>query len=154
MVSYTNLEMGANREEEGDITCPSLSYKQRIMGFAGTLGVALVISILSFVVLFQQNYIMFGVLNTLANVCSLLSSLFLAGPKKQIKKMFDKTRIIATLVYLFTMIMTFIVALVLKIPWLVILCVFIQYLAMLWYGISYIPYARDLIIRIVTAPCK
>ena len=154
MVNYTNMELGGQREEEGDLTCPSLSYKQRIMGFAGTLATALLISILSFVVLFQQNYVMFGVLNTLANLCSLASSLFLAGPKKQIKKMFDKTRIVATIVYLLTMILTFIVALVLKIPWLVILCVFIQYLAMLWYGISYILYARDLIIRIVTAPCK
>lgn len=148
--AYTSLIDGEN---EDDLHCPSLSYTQRIIGFALSLGLGGFLSVLSWVVLFQENYLMFGILNTLANIFALGSSFFLAGPKKQFKKMVDKTRIVATLIVVVMMIMTFIAALVIKIAWLTIVCCVLQYLALIWYGLSYIPFARDVVIKFVTAPC-
>lgn len=144
--TYANLETPF---QEDDSICPSLSFKQRMIGFAICLSFAVLMEILAIVMLFQQDYVTFGVINTIANIFALSSTLFLSGPKKQVKKMFDETRRIATVVYLLTMVLTFVVALALKIAWLVILMVFIQYMAMLWYSISYIPFARDAVKKII-----
>ena len=132
------------KKDDEDI-CPSLSMQQRVIGWVCCIAFGALLSTLSFVVLFKHQYVEFGILNTLANVFVLSSSLFLAGPKKQAKKMFAETRWIATSVYLLTMIMTFVCALAIKSPGLTIVSVIIQYLAMIWYGLSYIPYARDLV---------
>lgn len=144
MPSYNPLDNG-----DDDNICPSLTFKQRMIGFAICLSLAVIMEILAIFTLFQQEYVTFGIINTIANILALLSTLFLSGPKKQVKKMFDETRRIATCVYLLTMIMTFVVALAIKIAWLVIFMVIIQYLAMLWYSISYIPFARDAIKKVV-----
>lgn len=151
MAPYSNL-LDGNKEED-DLECPSLTYTQRIIGFGCCLGLGGLLSILSWVVLFQENYMMFGILNTLGNIFSIGSSFFLAGPKKQFKKMVDKTRIIATLIVLVMMIMTFISALVLKIAWLTIIFCILQYIALIWYGLSFIPFARDIVIKTVTGIC-
>lgn len=144
--SYANLE---SPFQDDDNICPSLSFKQRMIGFAICLAFAVMMEILAIVTLFQQEYVTFGIVNTIANIFALSSTLFLSGPKKQVKKMFDETRRIATVVYLLTMVLTFVVALAIKIAWLVILMVIVQYLAMLWYSISYIPFARDAIKKLV-----
>jgi hypothetical protein len=138
--------------KDDDNLCPSLSFKQRIIGFVICLAGAAFLSFIGFYCLFQSQYVEFGIFNTLANIGALSSSFFLAGPKKQAKKMFEETRIIASIVYLISMILTFIMALVVKLPGVVLLFVFIQYLAMIWYGLSYIPGARNCIKRIVGLP--
>jgi hypothetical protein len=130
-------------QEDDDNLCPTLTFKQRIMGFGATLCISLIVCVGAWIALFKKDYIWFGVLNTCANILALLSSLFLSGPKKQAKKMFEEKRQIATGVYLLTMVLTFIAALVIKSPALTIVCCIIQYLAMIWYGLSYIPFARD-----------
>lgn len=150
MSSY--VDFGAIKGDDDESLCPTLSFKQRIIGFVICLGIGMFISVMSFIVLFQQDYTTFGILNTVANIITVLSSLFLAGPLKQLKKMFEETRWIATGIFLLSMILTFVVALVLKIAWLTLICVFIQYLAMTWYGLSYIPFARNAIKRLVGCP--
>lgn len=137
---------GEQREEEW---CPSLTMQQRVIGFVCCVVFAGLLSTLSFVVLFQKEYLTFGVLNTVANIFALGSSLFLAGPKKQVKKMFEETRYIATSVYLLTMVFTFIAALWIKSPPLTIVSVIVQYLALVWYGLSYIPGARTVIKKLM-----
>ena len=64
--------------------------------------------------------------------------------------MFDNTRIIASCVFLTTIIATLCIAFLMesnggKLILILILC-FIQYLALFWYSISYIPFARDAIL--------
>lgn len=71
--------------------------------------------------------------------------MFLAGPMRQLKSMFSEGRWIATLVYLLSMILTIVVAVVLKSGILVIFCCLIQFCAMWWYFLSYIPFARTAI---------
>jgi hypothetical protein len=131
--------------DEQNELCPSLSLKQRVIGFFGVLCLGFLFAILAWIAIFQKNYTQFGVFMTLSNVAAIGGSLFLAGPLKQCKKMFEETRWIATCVYLFMMIMTVVSALAIKSPALVIVCCILQYFAMIWYGLSYIPYARTMV---------
>lgn len=71
--------------------------------------------------------------------------MFLMGPVKQIKRMFQKTRIIVTIIFLSAIVMTLISALVLKNVWLVLIFIIIQYCAFFWYSLSYVPYGRKLV---------
>lgn len=132
-------------EEENHEFCPSLSLKQRVIGFACSLALGGIFAGISWIELFQNDYVAFGILITFSNVCAIGGSMFLAGPVKQVKKMFEETRWIATSVYLLMMIMTLVAAFAIKSPALVIVCCIFQYLAMIWYGLSYIPYARTVI---------
>ncbi len=64
--------------------CPSMSYTQRLYGFAICLGVGVLIALLSCIFIFTLNFVAFGVMYTLGNLCSLSSSLFLLGPLRQV----------------------------------------------------------------------
>lgn len=70
------------------------------------------------------------------------STLFLWGPWHQIKNMFKETRWLATLIMLAAIAMTLVSALVWHSVGLCILFAIIQFAAVFWYSISYIPYAR------------
>lgn len=85
---------------------------------------------------------LFPILFTLGNILALLATMFLWGPCKQVKKMFDETRRIATSIYVISLIVTILVAVYSGKVLAVLLCVVIQCLALFWYSISYIPGAR------------
>ncbi|KAH9598275.1 Vesicle transport protein [Trypanosoma melophagium] len=137
------------QQEEEDNLCPSLTLEQRVIGFCVCFALGFLFSIFAWVAIFSLDFNTFAVINTLANVTSIGSTMFLCGPVKQVKRMFDSTRIIATIVYLSAMVLTFVVALVLHNPWLTVITVIVQYLAMVWYCLSYIPFARTAVLRFV-----
>ncbi|XP_014677572.1 PREDICTED: vesicle transport protein SFT2A-like isoform X2 [Priapulus caudatus] len=87
--------------------------------------------------------VVFAVCYTIGNIIALSGTFFLMGPLSQLKKMFAMTRLIATIVMLVALVLTLMAALWWDNPGLTILFVIIQFVAMLWYSISYIPYARD-----------
>ena len=70
------------------------------------------------------------------------------GPCSQLKKMFASTRIVATILVFVAIGMTLFAA-HLKNPGLALLFIIIQSLAMTWYSLSYIPYARDAVKKTV-----
>ncbi|XP_012526790.2 vesicle transport protein SFT2A isoform X4 [Monomorium pharaonis] len=76
---------------------------------------------------------------------------FLMGPFNQFKKMFASTRIIATILVFVSIGLTLFAALHLHNPGLALLFIIIQSLAMTWYSLSYIPYARDAVKKTVEA---
>ncbi|KAG7171168.1 vesicle transport protein SFT2A-like isoform X2 [Homarus americanus] len=136
-------------EERGNIITQvidtnSLSWSTRIKGFAVCFGLGFLFSILGTAFLFlPRGLVLFTVFYTLGNVMAISSTCFLMGPINQCKKMFAKTRIIATIIMILALIMTLIAALVIHKKALAILMVVIQFCAMTWYSLSYIPYARD-----------
>ena len=69
--------------------------------------------------------------------------MFLMGPVKQMKNMFAKTRLVATIVMIVAFVLTLCSAFWWKKNVLALMFVVIQFCAMTWYSISYIPYARD-----------
>ena len=108
-----------------DSACPKLPVKYRIAGFCTCF-------ILGFILSFFSSF------------------LFLFGPCSQLKRMFKKTRIVATIICLFCIVFTFIYALFIYsnesgihkvVLWILIAA---QYVSMFWYILSYIPFARTL----------
>jgi hypothetical protein len=89
----------------------------------------------------------FAVFYTLGNLMALGSTLFLMGPMKQLSTMFAKTRAAATIIMLVALVLTLCAAFWWKKNLLALIFVVIQFLAMTWYSISYIPYARDAVLK-------
>jgi hypothetical protein len=133
--------------------CKDLSWSTRIKGFLICLAVGIGLSFLAVIMVFIGKYIAFAIFYSFGTLTSIASSFFLMGPVKQIKKMIDPNRIIATLVMLVTIVLTFLAAFLWESGGLCILFVILQFLAFTWYCLSYIPYARDCVIKTATACC-
>eukprot|EP00298_Acanthocystis_sp_HF-20_P026970 c4829_g1_i1.p1 GENE.c4829_g1_i1~~c4829_g1_i1.p1 ORF type:complete len:168 (-),score=34.07 c4829_g1_i1:138-641(-) len=130
--------------------CPSLSKTQRLYGFCICFVVGIVISVIGYITLLTGNLTSFAVLYTFGNLVAIASSSFIAGPCRQLKSMFSPTRRIATIVYLLAIILTLVVAFATGKPALCILMIIVQWLALIWYILTYIPYGR----KMVTNCCK
>ncbi|KAG2158136.1 SFT2-domain-containing protein [Suillus bovinus] len=91
----------------------------------------------------------FAVLYTIGILVSLIGTGFVIGFASQIKLMFKPVRIIATVVFLGSVGLVFVGAFVLKNEVLCIIFVIIEYLAYTWYNLSYIPYARSAVLKLV-----
>jgi len=123
-----------------------LSWNTRLKGFGICLFIAIVLGIIAIVIYFVSGSISgFAVLYSLAVIFGLGCTLFLMGPMAQLKKMFDPSRCISSIIFLICVVMTLVSAIAIKIAGLVLLFVILQFLALLWYTLSYIPYARDAI---------
>jgi len=122
----------------------TLSWSTRIKGFIICFVAGILLSLLGSLFLFLgRGMVLFGVFYTLGNLTSLASTCFLMGPFKQVKNMFAPTRLIATIVMLCSLVLTLMAAFWWHNNGLVILFLIIQFGAMTWYSISYIPFARD-----------
>lgn len=135
-------------EESGIVTqissSTTLSWSTRVKGFAICFVLGVSLSILGSILLwFKNGLVLFAVFYTFGNVLSLASTCFLMGPMNQLKKMFAKTRIIATILVLVMFVLTLVCAFALKNPALTLVCCILQFLALTWYSLSYIPFARD-----------
>ena len=132
--------------------CPSLTLQQRITGFAICFCLGFVCSLLSAGMVFRiltGRVVQFAVLYTLGIVISLSSSMFLWGPKRQCKSMFDKKRFWTTVIFLTCMLLTITVVVLImfkiNIPAaIVLILVIIQYCAYFWYSLSFIPFGRTI----------
>jgi len=122
----------------------SLSFKNRIIGFGICMGLALFFCILSifFVASLAFNPSGFAVPYTFGNILALGGTFFIVGPCRQIRMMFKPDRIVATLIYIAAMAGTLWAAFGAHSGILVLLFVIIQFCAITWYVLSYIPYAR------------
>ncbi|XP_067141106.1 vesicle transport protein SFT2A [Centruroides vittatus] len=135
-------------EEQGIVTqirdSSTLSWSTRIKGFVICFVLGFVFSLLGSLFLFlRHGLLLFGIFYTLGNVTALCSTCFLMGPMSQLKKMFASTRIIATILVLVLILLTMFSAFWWKKTGLTILFCILQFMAMTWYSLSYIPYARD-----------
>lgn len=123
----------------------TLSYTTRLYGFGIFFGIGVILTVISaFMVpnIVTGNPERFAIPYAFGAVCSLSSTMFLMGTCSQLKSMFAKKRIIATIIYILSIVFTLVMALSVGIVGLVILAIIIQTAALFWYSISYIPYAR------------
>lgn len=151
MDTLTTVIAAADSDQENKSLCPTLPWKYRLIGFAACFIVGLVFGIFSWISVFLGNYVGFGLMYTLANIAAIVSSFFLAGPLTQAKSMFSEGRWIATLIYLVSVILTLMAAIWLKSGLLVIILSLVQFGAMWWYFLSYIPGAHSCVKSIVAA---
>ncbi|XP_046847770.1 vesicle transport protein SFT2B-like [Xenia sp. Carnegie-2017] len=138
---------GKENDENSLITeisdATTLSWSTRIKGFIICFLLGIGFTLLGIVMIFQSKYKLFAVFYTFGNLTALGSSFFLTGPVKQLKNMFKEKRLIATIVMLSCIALTLCAGLWWKNGGLAILFAILQYLAMTWYCLSYIPYARN-----------
>ncbi|KAI3427102.1 hypothetical protein D9Q98_007041 [Chlorella vulgaris] len=118
----------------------TLDRTQRAIGFATCVGIGLLLTFMA--PLFLLRPVKFALVYSLGNILSLCSTMFLMGPAKQVARMFDAGRWISTVVYLSALVLTIVSALVFHSIILSIICIFVQFVALMWYAISYIPYGQ------------
>ncbi|KAK0445490.1 Got1/Sft2-like family-domain-containing protein [Armillaria borealis] len=126
-----------------------LSRTTRLYGFIGCLVVGFVLSLLGSILLFIGQLGIFAVLYVMGTIVSLVGTGFLIGFLKQLKLMFKPVRVIATFVFLVSIVLVFIAAFVLDNDILCLIFVIVEYLAYTWYTLSYIPYARAAVTKAV-----
>jgi hypothetical protein len=152
--------------QDEDSMCPSLSYQQRMYGFAGCFVTGWFVSFLSTMSLWSGNFKSFGIMYTFGSIVALCSSGFLLGPKRQCKNMCKKIRIVATCFYLGSLLAVIITAAAwpsyddadqAKDPGhvageekpgggiVILLEIVVQFCAAVWYMASYIPFGRKMI---------
>ncbi|KAI0256475.1 SFT2-domain-containing protein [Lactifluus subvellereus] len=125
-----------------------LTRTQRLYGFAGCYAIGLILSFLGTVMFIVGGLGPFSILYALGTIVSLIGTGFLIGFAKQIKLMFKPVRVVATIVFLSMIVMIFVAAFVLHNGTLCIIFVVLEYLAFLWYTLSYIPYARSAVLKV------
>ncbi|CAO2827416.1 unnamed protein product [Amaranthus hypochondriacus] len=127
----------------------TLSTKQRIEGFAICFIAGLTCTFLSMLVFF--NPIKFGITFTFGNLLAIGSTAFLIGPKRQVAMMLDPVRIYATALYLASMIIALFCALYVHNKLLTLLALILEFGALTWYSLSYIPFARSMVSRVLVS---
>ena len=158
MTSQLKTLLNPNREKtmteklEDDVcgAFPSMTYTQRLYGCLTCMCLGLLFSLgawFRFADLLMGNPLPFVVAFTLWNIIALAGSCFLSGCFSQMKSMFAKTRVLATVMYLCSIAGTLVVAFALKgyrgQGLLIVVCCVLQYMAVIWYMLSYIPFARE-----------
>ncbi|KAL4656873.1 vesicle transport protein SFT2B-like isoform X2 [Arapaima gigas] len=130
----------------------TLGWGTRVKGFIICFVIGVISSVLGTCLLWlpRIGIVLFAVLYTFGNVASLASTMFLMGPLKQLKRMCEKTRAFATIIMLVCLALTLCAAFWWKNNALALLFCILQFLAFAWYGLSYIPFARDAVIKVFT----
>lgn len=137
--------------------CPKLTFEERLIGFVMSFGLGYLIAFFSFrffVKLIEGNPFPFAINYTVGHVMQLLSSMFLCGPQRQFRLMFDKNRYMTSMVYLGSLGVT---VLLIFIPFgpsglklfLLLSLTMLQFLASTWYTLSYIPFGRRTALRLL-----
>ncbi|XP_012879975.1 PREDICTED: vesicle transport protein SFT2A, partial [Dipodomys ordii] len=96
---------------EGVLDSTSLSFSTRLKCFVICFVAGIFFSILGTGLLWLSNKKLFAVFYTLGNLSALASTCFLMGPVKQLKKMFETTRLLATVIMLLCLVFTLCAAL-------------------------------------------
>ncbi|CAE8631682.1 unnamed protein product [Polarella glacialis] len=148
---FRNITPTFLRNEEGDDffdgCCPRITLQQRLFGWVVCLGFGLMLQAASFGAVTRAlmgHPGRFAMLYTTGNVVAMVGTFFLAGPAKQMRRMSEHSRATTSVVFILAMVMTVVVAEA-HFPGralLVILLVVIQWCALVWYTLSYIPYGR------------
>ncbi|XP_022619708.1 vesicle transport protein SFT2B-like [Seriola dumerili] len=128
----------------------TLAWGTRMKGFVVCFILGVLCSILGTCMLWIPGFglAVFAVLYSVGNICALASTMFLVGPCRQLRTMCAKERALATAIMLVCLVLTLCAAFWWKNNGLALLFCVLQFLAFTWYGLSYIPFARDAVIKL------
>lgn len=121
----------------------NMSWESRLYAFGACFAIGVFFSIFGTIEIWVGNWTAFGILYSLGTIVALAGTCFLRGPMSQFKSMFDKDRLIASVVLIASIVLTIVCGTVMKSGLLAIICVIVQFCAFTWYTLSYIPYARN-----------
>mmetsp|Transcript_24229 Transcript_24229/g.45774 ORF Transcript_24229/g.45774 Transcript_24229/m.45774 type:complete len:190 (+) Transcript_24229:81-650(+) len=148
--SFLRKDESQEEEDLWTICLPDITYSQRATGWVVCFCLGCILQICSLGSLSRAllgHPGRFAMTYTLGNIVALAGTFFLAGPKKQVRKMADNSRANTSLIFVVSMFLTL---LGLQAPHffgraLVILAlVFVQWASLAWYTLSYIPYGQRL----------
>ena len=147
--------------EQYDACCPALSYQSRVVGFCLCFFTGLVLMFLAdtkISAMLAGNPTPFGVYYTFGNLVAIVGSFFLSGPTAQFNKMTEGSRIVSSAVYLLALAATLFFALDDSLPktprlWCLLAAILVQYLALLWYTLSFVPFAQAYVCAFFKACC-
>ncbi|XP_055026184.1 vesicle transport protein SFT2A [Misgurnus anguillicaudatus] len=149
---------GREENEEAGLTSQildstTLGLGTRVKWFVICFAAGVVCSILGTALLFlpKAGPKLFAVFYTIGNIAALSSTCFLMGPLKQLKRMFEPTRLLATIMVLLFLVLTLCAVFWWNKKGLAIFFCILQFLSMTWYSISYIPYAREAVMKCFTS---
>jgi hypothetical protein len=125
----------------------TLNKTQRMLGFGVCFLMGMLLSMLS--PYFILRPVKLATSLTLGNALSIGSMMFLMGPTKQCQSMMDSKRRTATLIYMGSLVLTLLAAFLVKSRLLCLVCIVVQYSALLWYSLSYIPYGQSMLLRVL-----
>ena len=146
LTSITAAVTGQSPEQAAWEAQCSLSRTQRMYGFGICFTIGCIISLGSTFRVFNPTQ--FALMYSLGNLVSFAATGFLVGPIAQCKMACDKSRALATTIFLTSMIATLLTALLYKGGGLAALCILliiIQFSALVWYTASYIPMGQAMI---------
>ncbi|KAF9616384.1 hypothetical protein IFM89_029638 [Coptis chinensis] len=129
----------------------ALFLEQRIYAFGASMVVGLIFMLLSSIVLARP--LKFAILFTLGNVLAVGSTAFLIGPGKQMRMMLDSARVYASSIYIGSVLLALICALLIHNKLLTLLAIIIEIGALVWYSLSYIPFARRMVSELFVRVC-
>jgi len=150
-VSGVNLggSGGGAKEDEGLVRvckcCPPLSFKQRCIGAFACLAIGALLSLgslSSLAKLLLGNPLPFAFKYTLGNLLSLGATSFIVGPASQCRDMMAPSRKLASLMYFATLLGTLLSVFVLRSAMISLVFIVLQFVALTWYLLSYIPYGQ------------
>jgi len=136
-------------EGESAFAFLGLTRTQRLYGFVGCTAIGFVLSLLGAILLLLGQLVSFALLYGIGTIVSLIGTGFVIGFFKQLKLMFKPVRLIATIIFIASVALVFVGAFVLGSGLICIIFVVIQFLAYTWYNLSYIPYARSAVLKLV-----
>lgn len=130
--------------------CPSLSYHERLIGCVTCFLMGFILSLGStfrLAKLLHGNPAPFAIAYTLGNLLSIGCTTFFVGPSKQVQTMFHSKRRASALVYVSLLFGTLFLCFVHRVHHrlvLVSISLLVQFLALVWYTLSYVPYGRTI----------
>ena len=142
----SSLNPFGNESKENQSIFPSLSLKERLIGFGVCFGLGTFFQFMSLssmlgVLLGRPNK--FAFLFTCGNLISIFGTFFLVGPKQQFHNMVHPYRRKAFFIFLSSIVLTFICLYILHSRLLTVITVIVQLGAYVWYIASYIPYGQE-----------
>ncbi|CAN8063128.1 unnamed protein product [Agarophyton chilense] len=131
----------------------NLSTLQKVALFAMIFGTGVMLICISFMFLPLIVVVphKFAACFTLGNVLAITSTWVLVGPKAQLQNMFSPVRAVAAGVYLFALVFALFAAFFGgKLRYLLVMVsIAAEVVSLIWYALSYIPYGRHMISRLV-----
>lgn len=131
----------------------TMSKTTRIYGFGISAGLGLVflliaIGFLPSILIASRAFAFFY---TIGNICLVISTFFVVGPMKQLSLMIEKDRIIPSICFVSSLLLTMFSAIVLKSALLVILLIVVQVVSLGYYILSYIPFGQQIASSFISA---
>ena len=145
---WAQAEMPADTTMMDDFSdMTSLTAQQRLIGFFMSLamGIVFIIISLTFVPILAIASKKFAFFFSCGNFFCVSSTAFLVGPAKQVKSMFEAHRSQAAAGYVGSMLMTLVSAIYWRSTSLSIFFAVTQMVTVVWYALSYIPFARRVV---------